>query len=215
MILFTILKMTARALSMFIEGKDFNIIKSLCLVDLANNFHDQHKIDNAIRYYTKSAYLNPKNYYAYAGLTAAFLEKKLFNQAVESGNKAINIRKPDIQMNVLLLIAYESVGDTESSKKTLHQIVEYFGNVPAAYNHLAHIYFKLGLYDQAEYYCKEAIRLDEARAGLHYNLATIYKARNEYSLALNEYRRVLELKADRKYTRLARKEIEKLHSGSP
>lgn len=198
---------------MFWYGEKLSDIKSMCFVDYANYFHDKRNIEKAIEYYNKALRLNPNNYYSYGGLAAAFVEKRKFREALEYCNKAIEIKKQDILIYILLVVIYESLGETILAKDAFRKALKYFdNNLAAIYNRLANIYFQLGLHKEAEYYCKEAIKIDPNEAGLHNNLAKIYLSQEKIKEAKDEFQKVLELTSDKRYKKYAIDNIKNLVS---
>lgn len=207
-----IFKIIGRFYHMFWYGEKFNEIISVCLVDYANYLHDKKDIKKAIEYYNKALSLDSNNYYAYGGLTAAFIEKRLFKEALEYYNKAITIKKPDILMCILLVIIYESLGESILAREALDNALKFFdNNLAALYNHLAYTYFNFDMNEKAEFYCKEAIKIVPNEAGLHNNLAKIYLAHEKFYEAREEFQKVLELTSDRSYKKYAIENIKKIN----
>ncbi len=208
-----ILKIIERFYHMFWYGENFNEIRSMCLVDYANYLHDKKEIEKAIKYYNKALRLDPNNYYAYGGLTAAFIEKRLFSEALEYYNKAMTIKKPDTLMLILGVIIYESLGEFVLSKEALNNALKFFdNNLAALYNHLSYTLFSFNMNEKSEFYCKEAIKMYPSEAGLHNNLAKIYLAQGKFYEARDEFQKVAELTSDKRYKRYAIKNIKKIAS---
>jgi len=183
-----------RIVMMFYLGEKVTDIKSTCLVDYGNYFHDKKSIDKAITYYNRALHLNPDNFYANVALAAALLEKKEFPKALDYLKRAAAIKKPDILTTILLFIGYESIDDGVSARRVLEEIFKYFkNNEAAAYDRISHSYYELGVYQRGEHYIKEALKIHPSLAGPHYNLALIYLAQADLELARNEFQKVLEL----------------------
>lgn len=196
---------------MFIEGEKFSNIRSMCLIEYANYLHDKKDIEKAIVHYNKALELDSNNYYAYGGLTAAFIEKRLFRVALEHYNKALAIKKSDFLMYILGVIIYESLGESVLAKEASDNALKFFNNnLAALYNHLSYTYFNFNIKEKAEFYCKEAIKIDPSEAGLHNNLAKIYLAEEKFYEAKDEFQKVLELTSDRSYKRYAIENIKKI-----
>ncbi|MGB9716477.1 MAG: tetratricopeptide repeat protein, partial [Thermodesulfovibrionales bacterium] len=186
-----ILKISERVFYMFWHGEKFKDIKSMCFVEYGNYLHDKKNINEAIKYYNKALSLNSNNYYAYAGLSAAFLEKREFLRALEYCNKAKST-KSDILIDLLLIIIYESLGDKDLVNEVSQKALEFFKNNSAAlYNRLSYTYFQLNMYNKAEHYCKEALKICPNESGLHNNLAKIYLAQNRFQEAREEFQKVI------------------------
>lgn len=197
---------------MFWYGEKFNEIKSMCLIEYANYLHDKKDIKKAIEYYNKALRLDPDNYYAYGGLTAAFIEKRLFREALEYYNKTLAIKKSDILMYILGVIIYESLGESVLAKEAMDKALKFFNNnLAALYNHLAYTYFSFNMNEKAEFYCKEAIKMYPNETGLHNNLAKIYLAQGKFHEARDEFQKVLKLTSDKRYKKYAIENIKKIN----
>ena len=205
-----ILKISERVFYMFWHGEKFKDIKSICLVEYGNYLHDKKNIDEAIKYYDKALSLNSNNYYAYAGLAAAFLGKRQFIQALEYCNKAKSI-KSDILINLLLIVIYESLGEKELHREALQKATGFFNNNLAAfYNRLAYTYLQLNMHNEAEHYCREALKICPNEAGLHNNLAKIYLSQENFQEAREEFQKVIMLSTDNRYKKYAKEEIKNI-----
>ncbi len=192
-------------------GEKISNIKSMCLVEYANYLHHKRNIEKAIKYYNQAISLNSYNYYAYGGLAAALLAEKQFKQALEYCKKAYSI-KSNLWGNITLFVIYNSLGEAISANEMLRKIFKYFNNnVAAAYDRLSYTYFQFGMHKEAEYYCKEAVKILPIEAGIHYNLANIYLAQEKFQAARDEFQNVLELTNDKRYKKKAIKKIESLN----
>jgi tetratricopeptide (TPR) repeat protein len=198
---------------MFHTGEKLYEIKSMLLLDYANYLMEKKDVENAIKYYNKSINLNPDNFYAFWGLASVFLKKKLHREALEYCNKALSI-KPYVQLFILQSIIYKSLGESLKSDNALKKTLNYFNDdLAAAYDQFAHTYCFYEMYDEAEYYLLEAIKVNPNEAGLHYNLALVYSAKGQYQMAIDEFEKVLTLpikKIHHKYKEYAQKEIKKI-----
>jgi tetratricopeptide (TPR) repeat protein len=200
---------------MFWCGEPFDKIKSMCLVDYANYLDKGNEIDEAIVHYKKAIKLDPRNYYAYGGLSAALITKRHFREALEYCNKAITF-KPHVILFVLQSIIYKCLEQPPMAEEALEKTLPFFNNKrDAAYDRLAYTYRGFKMYDEAEYYLKEALRINPTEAGLHFNLARVYSKKNQRQMAKSEFQKVLELSSQnrrnlKRYRNYAKKEIERI-----
>ncbi len=94
------------------------------------------------------------------------------------------------------------MGDFKKAEESINQTLKFFNNdLSAAYDRIAYTYSFFDMYKEAEYYCKEAININPTEPGLHYNLALIYSAQEQYKFAKDELRKVLELPVKKQYKR--------------
>jgi tetratricopeptide (TPR) repeat protein len=208
-------KISERFFCMFWHGEKYNDIKSSCLVDYANFLHEKKKLDQAIGYYEMALRFNSENYYAYSGLAAVFAEKKLFKEALDCWNKATSIKAPDILMNFLLIVIYESLGEKPLAREVLQKTLKFFdNNLADALDRVAYTYFTLGMYHEAETYCLEALHVNPNEAGIHYNLATVLRDQKKFQEAKAELQKVLDLTSDKRYRKFAIKTIRQIDSMS-
>lgn len=208
-ILSVILKIIERLFIMLMAGERFSDIRSMCLVEYANYLHDKKDIEKAIVYYNRAISLNSNNYYAYGGLAAAQIEKGLSKQALESCNKAISI-KPSVTLLILQSVIYKYLGEILLAEVAKQKTIEFFRDYFEAYNQLALTYFKYGMYEEAEYYCKEVIKLNPNDAGIYFHLAKIYSSKKQYQSAKDALKKVLELTSDKRYKKYVNKELERI-----
>jgi len=205
------LRIIERFFLMFFAGNKFNDIKSMCFVDYANYLHDRKNIEKAMLYYNKAITLNPDNYYAYGGLAAAQTEKGSLKQALESCNKAILI-KPNVLLFILQSIIYKYLGEPLLVEVAKQKATELFEDKLTAYSKVADAYLKFSMYEDAEYYCKEAIKMNQNDAGLHNNLAEIFLAQQKFTEARDEFEKALELTSDKRHKKYAIENIKKIDS---
>jgi len=188
---------------MLFVGEPVNNIKSACYVEYANYLHDNKKIEKAITYYNKAISLNINNYYAHGSLAATFFEKKQFKQSLEYCKSASSI-KAGISVDILSHVIYEALGEYSLAKEMLQHILEFYKkDLVAAYDRLSYAYFQVNMHKEAEYYCKEALKINPSAANFHYNLGMINLAQNKLLEAKGEFNKVLELANSRRYKRYA------------
>jgi tetratricopeptide (TPR) repeat protein len=199
---------------MFFTGEKINNIKSMCFLEYANYLNDIKSINKAIIYYNKAISANPANYYAYGSIAAAFFKKKNFDQALKYCNKA-NAIKPGISVQILTYVIYDILGQTILAKEIFQHVLKYYKNdLIAAFDRLSYTYYQVNLYEKAEYYSKEALKINPNVASLHYNLANIYFAQARFSEAKEEFRKVLELTNNKRYRRYSIQSIERIEKVS-
>lgn len=206
-----ILKMILTVHNMFFTGENIKNIKSMCSVEYANYLDKKKNIQEAKKYYNKAIILNDNNYYAYCGLASALLREKQLEQAIEYSKKA-NAIKPSLWGYITLYIIYDSLGEADLAKEVFQHILKYYKNMAAVYNQLSYTYFKLGMYKEAENYCKAAIKIEPGEVNIHYNLANVYLSQEKYQEARDEFNYVLCVTHDKRYKKLAMKRIEKIRN---
>ena len=86
----------------------------------------------------------------------------------------------------------------------LQHILEFYKkDLVAAYDRLSYAYFQVNMHKEAEYYCKEALKINPGAANFYYNLGVIHLAQNKLLEAKGEFNKVLELANSRRYKRYA------------
>lgn len=197
---------------MFLEGENISKIRSMCFVEYGNYIHEKKDIDRAIMFYEKALKLNPKNSYANVGIASAFVDKGLFNRAIEHCKEAIGV-KPNVHCYLLLTLSYEIIGAEVLANEAFQVSVKKFfsDNLASAHEGLAYTYFKFAKYDKAEYHCKEAIKANPTNAGPHYNLAMSYLKQGKIENAKTEFQKVIELNSDKRYKKYALENIKSIN----
>ncbi len=185
---------------MLFTGEKISNIKSTCLVEYANYLDKKKKIDEAIKYYYKALRFNSNNYYAYCGLASDLLDKKQFIQSLEYCKK-VNSLKSSRWGIVMLFSVYKLLGETGLANETMEKILERYGykGAAGAYNDLFIKCLKLGMKEQAENYCKEAVKINPGEPGIHRNLALLYQSQGKLHEAKDEFKNALALTNDNHY----------------
>jgi tetratricopeptide (TPR) repeat protein len=196
-------------------GEKIKHIKSMYHVEYANYLYDKKDVQIAINHFRQAINLNTNNYYAYCGLTASLMAKRLFQEALDSCNRSLSI-KPDARLFVLQSVIYSALGNSKLAEESCQNTFKYFHDkLDVAYGEVAYGCYQFGLLDAAENYMNKAMAVNPSEAGIHYNLANIYLKKQQNEMAKAEFRKVLELssidrKKERQYKEYARKQIENL-----
>ncbi len=135
-------------------------------------------IDKAMLYYSKAITLNSNNHYAYGGLAAAQVDKGLLEQALESCKKAISI-KESVVLFILENLIFRSLGQPLLAEAARQRAVKFWGGNLAAYIDLSNLYLKFNMYEEAEYYCKEALKVNPNDGDIRRHLNKIYSAKEK------------------------------------
>jgi len=202
---------------MFLTGEKFKNIKSMCFVQYAKYLRNKKDIEDAIIYYKRALNLNSDNYYAYWGVTVSLMEKGLFNEAIDTCNKAISI-KSNTRLFSLQSIIYKALGESGLAEEAFQKACKYFDNkLDVAYDLLARTCYHLNMHDAAEYYIKESLAINPNEAGIHYNLACIYLKKHQNQLAEEEFKKVLQLpsinqKELKRFREYSKKAIDKIRN---
>jgi len=202
--------------NMFLTGENIRDIKSACHFEYADYLYDKKDIENATIHYNKAINLNPKNYYAYWGLTASLIAKGLFIEAMESCDKGISV-KSDSRFFILQSIIYTALGKPDIAEEARLKTLKYFNNkLDVAYDALGYMYYRFNMLDRAEHYLKEALAANPGEAGIHYNLAIIYSKKHQHQMAKEEFQKVLELSSsnrskENRYKKYAEKALKNVN----
>lgn len=203
-----ILRVNLVIFSMLMTGNKISKIKSRCLLEYAKYLYDRKNSDEkAILFYKKAINLDSNNYYAYGSLATALLRKNQVEQALVYCKKA-NTIKPGVTVNMLLFVIYDVLGERNSSEEVLHKILEYYeNNLVTAYDRLAFTFYSVNMFQKAEYYCNEALKIYPNAASLHHKRARILLAQDKFTDAKDEFEKVAKLANTKRYKRYAKKEI--------
>jgi tetratricopeptide (TPR) repeat protein len=140
----------------------------------------------------------PEPYKALGDLFMA-APRRLYDQAVESYNKAIELRPFFAEAHVGLGDAKAAKGDVDGAVAAYTKALAYNPINPRVHMSLGKIYYaEKGLYYESVTAYKKAIELDANSVEARMGLGEVYEDKGLYKEATEEYRRVIEL--DSKHT---------------
>jgi tetratricopeptide (TPR) repeat protein len=193
-----------------LDGTRIEEIKSYWFTEYAHYLMDNNHFEKATKSYNTAIRLTANNHHAYNGLAYAQVKKGLFKEALESCNKAITLH-PDGRFFVLQSVIYKLLNENILSEHSLQSALKYFdNNLTAVYNNAAYTYREFGMYDEAEYCCKQVLKQYPEEAGAHFNLASIHLSKKQLELARQEFQKGFALAGNKRYRKYAQKEIRKI-----
>ena len=137
----------------------------------------------------------PEPYKALGDLLMA-APRRLFDQAVEAYNKAIDLRPFYAEAHVGLGDAKAAKGEVDGAVAAYTKALAYNPVNPRVHMALGKIYYaEKGLYYESVTAYKKAIELDPAAVEARMGLGEVYEDKGLYKEAIEEYRRVVELDA--------------------
>ena len=140
----------------------------------------------------------PEPYKALGDLLMA-APRRLFDQAVEAYNKAIDLRPFYAEAHVGLGDAKAAKGEVDGAVAAYTKALAYNPVNPRVHMALGKIYYaEKGLYYESVNAYKKAIELDPGAVEARMGLGEVYEDKGLYKEAIEEYRRVVEL--DGKHT---------------
>jgi tetratricopeptide (TPR) repeat protein len=151
--------------------------------------------------YRASTQLDPTYPEPYKALGDLFLAapRRLFDQAVEAYQKAIELRPFYADAHVGLGDARAAKGDVDGAIAAYHKALTFNAVNPRVYMSLGKIYYQeKGLYYESVQAYKRAIDLDSQSVEARMGLGEVYEDKGLWKEAVDEYRKVIEL--DDKHT---------------
>jgi tetratricopeptide (TPR) repeat protein len=151
--------------------------------------------------YRASTQLDPTYPEPYKALGDLFMSppRRLFDQAVEAYNKAIELRPFYADAYVGLGDAKAAKGDIDGAVGAYSKALSHNPGNPRVHMSLGKIYYaEKGLYYESVIAYKKAIELDATSVEARMGLGEVYEDKGLYKEAVEEYRRVIEL--DGKHT---------------
>src|SRR5262249_28679805 len=137
----------------------------------------------------------PEPYKALGDLFLA-APRRLFDQAVEAYQKAIELRPFYADAYVGLGEARAAKGETDAAVAAYQKALSFNPVNPRVYMSLGKIYYsEKGLYYEAVNAYKKAIDLDPSSVEARMGLGEVYEDKGLYKEAIEEYRRVIEVDA--------------------
>ena len=120
--------------------------------------------------------------------------RRLFDQAVEAYNKAIDLRPFYADAHVGLGDAKAAKGDVDGAVAAYTRALSYNPINPRVHMSLGKIYYtEKGLYYESVTAYKKAIDLDPGSVEAHMGLGEVYEDKGLYKEATEQYRRVIDL----------------------
>ncbi len=148
--------------------------------------------------YRASTQLDPAYPEPYKALGDLFLAapRRLFDQAVEAYNKAIELRPFYAEAHVGLGDARAAKGETDAAVASYQKALTFNPVNPRVHMSLGKIYYsEKGLYYEAVNAYKRAIDLDPSSVEARMGLGEVYEDKGLYKEAIEEYKRVIEVDA--------------------
>jgi len=148
--------------------------------------------------YRASTQLDPAYPEPYKALGDLFLAapRRLFDQAVEAYNKAIELRPFYAEAHVGLGDARAAKGETDAAVASYQKALMFNPVNPRVHMSLGKIYYsEKGLYYEAVNAYKRAIDLDPSSVEARMGLGEVYEDKGLYKEAIEEYKRVIEVDA--------------------
>jgi tetratricopeptide (TPR) repeat protein len=135
----------------------------------------------------------PEPYKALGDLFLA-APRRLFDQAVEAYQKAIELRPFYAEAHVGLGDARAAKGETDAAIAAYQKALTYNAINPKVYMSLGKIYYaEKGLYYESVQAYRRAIELDPQSVEARMGLGEVYEDKGLYKEAVEEYRKVIEL----------------------
>ena len=165
---------------------------------LGSVLQQQRKNDEALPVLEKTLKLDPKNVDAMSALAMIYDNRKVYSKSDSLYQEAIKLDPED----PLILNNYSyslSVRDLklESAKKMSMKAVAADSTNGAYLDTLGWIYFKLGNYEEALKYVTRAVEVRDSSAEVWEHLGDIYEKLNDLEAAKRNWKKALELEADR------------------
>lgn len=174
-----------------------------------------HELLNiAIENYTRAISMDPNFIGAFVGRGGAYIEKGLFEKAIEDLNKGIEMKPTNL---FLLAMAYVNRGVAHENKDQLNIAIDDYSSAIAlnalgpwegfAYASRARGYFKKGQFDMAIEDYNRAIALNPTDASYYSGRGSVYERKGQYDMAISDFRKGCDMRSEEacKYLDLASK----------
>lgn len=163
---------------------------------------------DSITFWTETASASPNSCRAYNNLGTAYYDKELYQRAIDSYNKAIEVNPGFALTYNNMGVTYRDIGrDPDKAIASFEKAIELKPDYAEAYNNLGGlIYERLGQMDTAKELYKKAIEIDPDYAEVHFNLGLMHDLSDDYQKAEMYYKKTIELNPElgvRAYNNLA------------
>jgi len=164
-------------------------------------------LDRAIKEFTKSIAIAPKESGAYFMLGKCYLYKLDYANALEFMKKCIQLEKYSDTSDIKTLAAtyydfalqYNQSGGFDKSIPLFDSAIKYYPNFSSAFNNKGVAYLELGKYKEAIEACEKAIELDPKNHAAYTNIGCAYTNSKQYEQALEYLKKSISLDSTDNY----------------
>ncbi|MBK7408456.1 MAG: tetratricopeptide repeat protein [Saprospirales bacterium] len=164
--------------------------KSLEFLEIASSYfelavanYNNHKIDQAIKYYQKAIELSPTWSQPYDGLGAIYRDMGKYEEARDMYAKALELSPKELLGPAHRNLGYVSykLKDYASAESNLKEAIQYRPNDPFIYYYLGALYRDTKRPDDAESAFFKTIQLDKSFGAGFYYLGLVYQDQERYA----------------------------------
>jgi tetratricopeptide (TPR) repeat protein len=134
----------------------------------------------------------------YCNLGNAYLDKGLFDEAIDAYKKALAIDSRDSTAHANAGVAYEKKGMLDAAISKYKDAIHVNANADLPHYNLGNLYKVKGMHEQAILEYKKALAINPSLFSAHNNLGQIYAEKGLFDEAILEYQRALSI--DPRYT---------------
>jgi len=177
------------ALKNFKKASDLDPIYSerLYHLGISNYLKEEAVIDDAIKNLEQLAKKNMHKAKDIHDLGVAYMERRMYDKAIESFNKAINIDPNYLSAFINLGFAYQYKEDYVKAIQAFEKAIILNPRSAKLYNTIGLLYDKMGKPDTAVIAYKKAVNLDPTYKNSHYMLGQLYQNRGNFDKAIAEF----------------------------
>lgn len=161
-------------------------------INLATVYKDVHRLEKAIKYYSKALELSPNNTAVYLNLGNIFINQGNYEQAIKLLEKGSEINPNFVAIKSKLALAYLESGDKEKAQETFKEVVSQNSNYYEAYYYLGKINEEEEKIEKAIYYFGEAIKNNPNYVKAYIALGNLYLKKQDTYKAMANYMTALE-----------------------
>ena len=153
--------------------------------------------NNSFKLFSHALEVTQNNYIAYDHLGVAYGELGRSSEAIDAFKQTIKIKPNFADAHYNLGVAYGGLNRLPEAIDAFKQAVKINPDLANAYYNLGVVYTRLGRYPEAIDANKQAIIIKPDLAKAHYNLGVTYLVAGNKSLALEEYKILKTMDADK------------------
>ena len=143
-------------------------------------------LDDSVKFFRKSLVFDPDNARVWATLGHIFTKLKQYDNAHMAMQMAEKYAK-NLSELIRGAVYYIVFGDYQRAIEIYHSVdIEHLTS-PHHLINCGLVHFRMGDFENAEKYWRQAIRINEKNPFAHYNLACLYAARGEFDRAWDHY----------------------------
>ena len=189
------------ALDYFTKARALKPDDTLANLMLGKSFEELGKTPEAIKYFVAAANLEPNNVLLRENLGRIYFENKDFKNAIEVFNKIVMAYPDNLKARSYLGAALQSTDNYLSAIEQYNYVLNYTSDEYSIVKNIGDSWLAIGQLEKASESYVKALEIDPNVPNLYADLAFISRQREDFSTAIDSYKKALEFKYNSEWQR--------------